>query len=77
MHVRILNPWLPVVAAIAFGWAVQAQTELFPETLEALGETLFFDTDLSANRSQSCATCHLPPATSLKQALSIRAIRAI
>ena len=30
------------------------------ESLEALGEALFFDTDLSANRSQSCATCHDP-----------------
>ena len=30
------------------------------ESLEALGEALFFDTDLSANRTQSCATCHDP-----------------
>ncbi|MCW8843467.1 MAG: methylamine utilization protein MauG [Rhodobacteraceae bacterium] len=30
------------------------------ESLEALGEVLFFDTDLSANRTQSCATCHDP-----------------
>lgn len=31
-----------------------------PTTLEALGERLFFDVNLSANRSQSCATCHDP-----------------
>lgn len=31
-----------------------------PETIEALGERLFFDTDLSANRTQSCASCHDP-----------------
>ncbi len=29
-------------------------------TLEALGERLFFDMNLSANRTQSCATCHDP-----------------
>jgi len=29
-------------------------------TLEALGERLFFDTALSANQTQSCATCHSP-----------------
>lgn len=31
-----------------------------PQTLEALGEKLFFDTNLSANRTQSCASCHDP-----------------
>ncbi|MDF1620224.1 cytochrome-c peroxidase [Pseudothioclava nitratireducens] len=30
------------------------------ESLEAWGEALFFDTDLSANRTQSCASCHDP-----------------
>lgn len=30
------------------------------QTVEALGEALFFDPDLSANRTQSCATCHNP-----------------
>lgn len=29
-------------------------------SLEAWGEALFFDTNLSANRTQSCATCHDP-----------------
>jgi cytochrome c peroxidase len=28
--------------------------------LERLGERLFFDADLSLNRTQSCATCHMP-----------------
>ena len=27
---------------------------------EKLGKQLFFDKDLSANRNQSCATCHEP-----------------
>ncbi|MCG7626365.1 methylamine utilization protein MauG [Epibacterium sp. MM17-32] len=31
-------------------------------TPEALGQALFFETDLSANRSQSCASCHDPEA---------------
>lgn len=30
------------------------------DTLEALGESLFFDVNLSKNRTQSCATCHDP-----------------
>ena len=33
-----------------------------PETneLATIGQALFFDTNLSANRTQSCATCHEP-----------------
>lgn len=31
-----------------------------PLSKEQLGERLFFDTQLSANRTQSCATCHAP-----------------
>ncbi|MCG8382963.1 MAG: methylamine utilization protein MauG [Gammaproteobacteria bacterium] len=30
------------------------------ETVEMLGQTLFFDKNLSKNRTQSCATCHDP-----------------
>ena len=30
------------------------------DTLEKLGEALYFDTDLSKNRTQSCASCHNP-----------------
>lgn len=33
-----------------------------PVTLETLGERLFFDVNLSHNRSMSCATCHDPEA---------------
>lgn len=36
----------------------QAQSAL--DSVEALGEALFFDPNLSANRTQSCATCHDP-----------------
>jgi len=38
--------------------AGMAQAEF--KSVEALGEALFFDVNLSANRSQSCATCHDP-----------------
>lgn len=31
-----------------------------PSPLERLGEALFFDPDLSQNRTQACATCHDP-----------------
>ena len=31
-------------------------------TKETLGEVLFFDKNLSQNRTQSCATCHNPNA---------------
>lgn len=31
-----------------------------PQSVEALGERLFFDVNLSANRTQSCASCHDP-----------------
>lgn len=37
-----------------------ALAEDVPTTLEALGERLFFDVNLSANRTQSCASCHDP-----------------
>ena len=37
-----------------------AATAARAETLEELGQSLFFDTNLSLNRTQSCATCHMP-----------------
>jgi cytochrome c peroxidase len=30
------------------------------DNMQALGKALFFDTNLSQNRTQSCATCHVP-----------------
>lgn len=35
-------------------------TTVSPLNKEKLGEHLYFDTNLSANRTQSCATCHAP-----------------
>lgn len=46
------------VSAVAAQTAAAAAAA--PTTLEALGESLFFDTALSKNRTQACATCHDP-----------------
>ncbi len=40
--------------------SVAYASEDVPNTLEDLGELLFFDVNLSANRTQACATCHDP-----------------
>ncbi|WP_424976700.1 cytochrome-c peroxidase [Dinoroseobacter sp. S124A] len=49
--------FLPLLCAAA---PLAAETEAVPTTLEELGEQLFFDVNFSANRSQACATCHVP-----------------
>ncbi len=52
-----------VFAAIAAGlWvsAPHAGEVAVPASLAELGERLFFDVNLSRNRTQSCATCHDP-----------------
>lgn len=61
-----------IFAAIAMGFAALAlclsqrsPAEESPgpdEALRALGETLFFDPNLSKDRTQSCSTCHDPEA---------------
>ena len=56
-------PFLVAGAICAAGWAASQAEAQAPEsvgTLEALGERLFFDVNLSANRTQACATCHNP-----------------
>ncbi len=40
--------------------SVSGRETALPATQEALGERLFFDVNLSANRTQSCASCHDP-----------------
>lgn len=49
---------LCLASVLALSSAVHAQTA-FP-TMETLGEALFFDVNLSKDRTQSCATCHDP-----------------
>ena len=45
--------------AVALAAVGLADTNPFP-TKEKLGEALFHDTNLSFNRKQACATCHMP-----------------
>ncbi|HEY0837580.1 MAG TPA: cytochrome c peroxidase [Azospirillum sp.] len=59
-----MSAFLPAAAGfliVALSGAALGQPGALP-TVEALGEALFFDTNLSANRTQSCATCHSPDA---------------
>ncbi|SFK04788.1 cytochrome-c peroxidase [Celeribacter neptunius] len=51
----------PVLLSTAILAAPAARAEPLA-TLEALGEALFFDVNLSANRTESCASCHNPEA---------------
>lgn len=46
---------------LAIAGALAAAPERL-ETREALGQALFFDPNLSKNRTQACATCHSPEA---------------
>ncbi|TCP39882.1 cytochrome c peroxidase [Rhodovulum marinum] len=48
------------VALVLGGPSAGNMPEQVPRTPEALGERLFFDTNLSANRTQACASCHNP-----------------
>lgn len=52
---RVGNIWIAAIMGLGFAAPVQAF-----DTLQALGEALFFDENLSANRTQSCASCHDP-----------------
>lgn len=49
-----------LVCCLMGGLPVQADDTLTFESIEELGQALFFDVNLSKNRSQSCATCHDP-----------------
>ena len=52
---------IAAVTGSVFALAVATQSRATPPvSLEALGEDLFFDTNLSANRTQACASCHDP-----------------
>lgn len=55
---------LGVVVAIVLGSGCaggNSPTSATPiDSVETLGQMLYFDTNLSRNRTQSCATCHMP-----------------
>lgn len=52
----------PLMTATADPWARDSASadHVLAESLVQLGQRLFFDTDLSINRTQSCASCHDP-----------------
>lgn len=52
---------LIAMAFTALAAPLRAEEGAYP-SLEAWGEALFFDTNLSLNRTESCATCHDPAA---------------
>ena len=54
-----------LLVLLLFGWDMTAKAQDSSgqhddEKLVALGKALFFDTNLSVNGTQSCATCHAP-----------------
>ncbi len=54
---------IPVLGLFALGCRLPAQAQdasTNPDEIVALGKAIFFDADLSANGTQSCATCHDP-----------------
>lgn len=59
MRPGYLSAGLIAFALLLAGGVTAADSGRFP-TKEALGEALFHDKNLSRNRSQSCATCHMP-----------------
>ncbi len=55
-----MQKWIAAaVLGLTICSGVKVQAEELPAK-EALGQQLYFDTDLSANGTQSCATCHDP-----------------
>jgi cytochrome c peroxidase len=54
----LIAGFIAFTVALAGGLGL-AETNLYP-TKEKLGEALFHDTNLSMNRKQACATCHMP-----------------
>jgi len=52
---------LTLLITVLTGCMSSPQTDTEPGMIKAvLGQNLFFDNNLSANRTQSCATCHSP-----------------
>ena len=54
----IVGVLLAMTLTLMFAAAGSAQSTLTPE--EQLGKSIYFDTDLSINMNQSCASCHDP-----------------
>ena len=54
MAPRVISALFAAVCAIGTAEAASL------ESAEALGQALFFDANLSANRTESCSSCHSP-----------------
>lgn len=57
---KFSSPVFALVCCLMGASSAQADNPLTFESIEELGQALFFDVNLSQNRSQSCATCHDP-----------------
>ncbi|MDO3385968.1 cytochrome c peroxidase, partial [Gilvimarinus sp. SDUM040013] len=61
MNLRLL-PLLSIITLLSACSSGQtdsaSHTPAVPLSKEALGQQLYFDSNLSLNRTQSCATCH-------------------
>ncbi len=57
---RLVTAACAALAAVTLTAARADAPETAPASLDALGERLFFDVNLSRNRTQSCASCHEP-----------------
>ncbi len=61
-----MRKWIYVLTAIGLGMLLFSVVQVSSARAEeqdqivALGKAIFFDTDLSINGTQSCATCHAP-----------------
>lgn len=63
MAIRYSMMTILMVLLVVFGSSLNTAQSADPDRLkrlEALGEELFFDSNLSLNRTQSCASCHSP-----------------
>tara|TARA_R110002049_G_scaffold2743_4_gene21117 strand:- start:57289 stop:58440 length:1152 start_codon:yes stop_codon:yes gene_type:complete len=49
-----------ILTCVSLAFPLVGYSDLTADSLEEIGRALFFDTSLSVNRSQACATCHSP-----------------
>lgn len=60
MRIRILPDIAILLLTLSLASSALPQPSPTLDTVEAFGHALFFDADLSLQRTQSCATCHDP-----------------
>ncbi len=60
MRFLVIPLALVLTCVATFGFSSRNTVDVSTVDLANLGEQLFFDVNLSANRTQSCATCHDP-----------------